>query len=124
MQTGYGERKDVEEEIFPIEYKVLVRVDVEDDKSAGGIYLPDQARDKQQFAADRGEIVRMAGMAFADDFVFAEKPKVGDRVMFDKYAGSLLNRFENDENGRRTKVLYRLLNDKDICAILREASDD
>jgi len=114
MQTGFDKKKEMDEEVWPVEYKVLVRVDIVADRSAGGMYLPESAQEKQQHAMDTGEIVRMAGNAFADDAVFAEKPKAGDRVMFDKYAGSILH----ERNGRE-RTVYRLLNDKDVCAILK-----
>ena len=40
--------------VTPVEYKVLIKPDEVEDKSAGGLYLPDSARDRQQFAVDRG----------------------------------------------------------------------
>jgi co-chaperonin GroES (HSP10) len=40
---------------------------------------------------------------------------VGDKVIFNKYAGSLIDIHEED--GRKS---YRLINDKDIFAILEE----
>jgi len=99
--------------IIPVEFKVLIKPDKIEDRSAGGIYLPDSAREREEYATDRGEILAV-GPQFFDD-LGEPKPKVGDKVLFNKYAGSL---FDTDIDGKRTKV--RLMNDKDICAILKE----
>lgn len=99
--------------VRPVEYKVLIKPDKVDDKSSGGLYLPDSVRDKQQFAVDRGEVISYGLGFFAD--IPGPAPKVGDKVIFNRYAGSLIT-IEN--NGCREE--YRLCNDKDICAILEE----
>ena len=98
----------------PIEFKVLVKLDIVEDKSAGGIYLPESAVEREGHAAERGVIVSMAENAFVDDTLFFEKPEVGHRVLFAKYAGMLILEMEG-----REKVKYRLMNDKDICSILK-----
>jgi len=99
--------------IRPTEFKVLIKPDKVEGQTTGGLYLPDSARDKQQFSVDRGEVI-----SFGDGF-FNElpgpRPKVGDRVIFNRYAGSLIT--VDEGKGRQD---YRLCNDKDICAILEE----
>ena len=100
--------------IKPVEFKVLIKPDKVEGQTSGGLYLPDSARDKQQFSVDRGEIVSVGEGFFRD--LPGPVPKVGDRVIFNRYAGSLIT-FEEDD---RTRTDYRLCNDKDICAILEE----
>ena len=95
--------------IHPTEFKVLIKPDKVEGQTSGGLYLPDSARDKQQFSVDRGEV-----MSFGDGFyqeLPGPKPEVGDRVIFNRYAGSLIKVDGQD---------YRLCNDKDICAIVEE----
>jgi len=115
MKTGYGDNKPINRigDMQPIEFKVLVKLDVVEDKSAGGIYLPESAVEREGHAAERGTIINMADNAFFDNEIFAEKPVVGNRVLFAKYSGMLVIEMEG-----RDKVKYRLMNDKDICAIL------
>ncbi len=100
--------------IHPVEYKVLIRVDEVEDKSAGGIYLADTTREREQMAHDRGTLVDMSEMAFSD--WKGTKPKPEDKVIFNKYAGTVIQHRTKDRNITR----YRLCNDNDICAILEE----
>jgi len=99
--------------IYPVEYKVLIKPEKVEDKSAGGIYLPESAREREEYATDRGTILAVGDGFFSE--LPGPVPEVGDIVLFSKYAGSL---FDIDVEGKRTRV--RLMNDKDICAILRE----
>ena len=116
MKEGYGENKPLRvKDLQPIEFKILVKLDVVEDKSAGGIYLPTSTQSREQYAAERGEIISMAENAFVDNSLFAEKPKVGDRVLFAKYSGMIVE----EVGEQREMIKYRLMNDKDVCAILR-----
>ena len=100
--------------VTPVEYKVLIKPDIVDDKSAGGIFLPDCTRDREEYAVDRGVIVHYDSEGFWA-LLPGRKPKIGERAIFNRYAGSLIT-IEN--NGNREK--HRLCNDKDICAIIEE----
>lgn len=99
--------------IYPIEYKVLIKVEEVEDRSAGGIFLPDNARDREQEAKDRGKLIAVGDLAFSG---MGAAPVVGDTVLFNKYAGSLIQVRGEDRNLKK----YRLCNDKDIGAIVRE----
>lgn len=103
--------------IYPVEYKVLIKPDKTDDKSAGGIYLPDSAREREDYAVDRGVILSY-GEGFFEELP-GPKPEIGDRVIFNKYAGTF---FDVEIEGKRERV--RLMNDKDICAIIEEEKKD
>jgi co-chaperonin GroES (HSP10) len=100
--------------IRPVEFKVLIRVDELKDKSSGGIFLPEVHLEREQIAHDRGELVDLSDMAFSD--WTGRKPEVGQKVIFNKYAGSMIH-YQADGGPRER---YRLCNDKDICAILEE----
>jgi chaperonin GroES len=96
--------------IKPVEYKVLIEVDEVSDKSDGGLFLPDSARERQEMAHDRGTLIEVGGMAFGD--WKGNTPQIGDKVIFNKYAGSMI------QHRQEKLTKYRLCNDKDICAIL------
>lgn len=100
--------------INPTEYKVLVLPKKADDKSKGGIIIPDESKDRNQFAQMEGELVAVSPLAFTyaaeTEWNGAEKPKPGDRVLFAKYAGALVKGKDGTD--------YRLVNDKDIAAVL------
>lgn len=63
--------------IKPIGDRILVKVEEGDEKTAGGIYIPDTAQEKTQ----NGVVA-----AIGDDEEI--KVKVGDKIIYDKYAGT------------------------------------
>jgi chaperonin GroES len=100
--------------ILPTEYKILVEPIKVDEKTKGGIILPDEHKDREQFAQMMGTLVAVSPLAFtyADEEAWgdAEKPKPGDKVMFAKFAGAAVKGM----NGKD----YRIINDKDLTAVL------
>lgn len=63
--------------IKPLGDRVLVKVEEADQKTAGGIYIPDTAQEKTQ----NGVV-----LAIGDDEEITVK--VDDKVIYDKYAGT------------------------------------
>lgn len=99
--------------INPTEYKVLVKPKAVEEKTAGGIFIPDESREREQYASTEGELVAISPLAFTYEDRWPEgfeKPKVGDRVIFAKYAGTKLKGKDGGE--------YRIVNDRDIAAVL------
>ena len=100
--------------IQPTEYKVLISPIVVDEKTQGGIILPDEHKDRQQTAQMRGVLVAVSPLAFsyADDEAWgdAPKPKPGDEVLFAKFAGAAIKGMDGKD--------YRIVNDKDIAAVI------
>ncbi|MCB9073695.1 MAG: co-chaperone GroES [Bdellovibrionaceae bacterium] len=71
--------------IRPLHDRILVRRMKEDDKTAGGIIIPDTAKEKPQ----KGEVVATGnGRVNEDGKVFPLEVKKGDKVLFSKYAGT------------------------------------
>lgn len=69
----------------PLHDKVLVKVEEEEEKTAGGIYLPDTAKEKPQ----RGVVVAVGDGKLTDEGkVIPIDVKVGERIIFSKYAGT------------------------------------
>jgi chaperonin GroES len=84
-----------------IDERVLVEVEEpEEQKTAGGIYIPDTAKEKPQ----RGKVV-----AVGTDEDLQKVIKVGDRVVFGKYTGD-----EIEFDGKKYLVVQR----SDILAII------
>ncbi|MBI4715278.1 MAG: co-chaperone GroES [Nitrospirae bacterium] len=80
----------------PLKERVFVSYAEELDRTAGGIYLPDTAKEKPQ----RGK-VEAVGSEVKD-------VKVGDVILFDKYSGSKINVEGTD---------YLILKEEDILGI-------
>lgn len=66
--------------VKPIGERVLIKVEEAETKTTSGLYIPDTAQEKTQ----KGKVI-----AIGDD-TEAIKVKVGDKVMYDKYAGTNL----------------------------------
>jgi chaperonin GroES len=71
--------------IRPLQDRVIVRRVKEEDKSKGGIIIPDSAKEKPT----EGEVMAVGnGKVLENGTVRALDVKVGDRVLFGKYNGT------------------------------------
>jgi chaperonin GroES len=72
--------------IRPLYDRIVVkRLDNDAEKTAGGLFIPDSAKEKPQ----EGEVVAVGQGKRADDGkLIALDVKVGDRILFGKYSGS------------------------------------
>ena len=69
----------------PLSDKVLVKPSAAEDKSSGGIYIPDAAKQKPI----DGEVVAIGpGRVLDDGSRSTLTVKVGDRVIYSKYGGT------------------------------------
>jgi len=69
----------------PLHDRVLVRRVEEEEKTKGGIIIPDTAKEKPQ----EGEVIAVGPGARAEDgSITPLDVKVGDRVLFSKYGGT------------------------------------
>ena len=94
--------------IEPVEFRCVVRLDPVEEKTVGGIIIPDERRDRGQMAATDATLLACGGNAFQD--WNGRKPVAGDRVMISKYAGITREADPTD--------LIRVVNDKEILAVL------
>jgi chaperonin GroES len=69
----------------PLQDRILVKRIEEEEKTAGGIYIPDTAKEKPQM----GLIVSVGnGKKTEDGKVIPVDLKAGDKVLFGKYSGT------------------------------------
>ncbi len=74
--------------IRPLQDRVIVRRIEEEEKTKGGIIIPDTAKEKPQ----EGKVVAVGkGKANEDGKVVPLDVKVNDRILFGKYSGSEIN---------------------------------
>lgn len=99
--------------ITPTGFCALVAIAEQQEKTAGGIFLPDAVKDKSQVVEQRGRLVAISPVAFDfANFSDDELPKVGNAVIIAKLSGVQVD----GQDGRK----YRLVQDRDILAIVRE----
>lgn len=90
----------------PLADRVLVEVDVEESKTAGGILLPDTAQKKSQ----KGTVIAIgSGKVLDNGERLPFEVAVGDRVLFAKYSGVDI------EEGEKK---FLLLSERDILGKL------
>jgi len=93
--------------IQPLGDRVLVKRLEAEEKTKGGIVLPDSAKEKPQ----KGEIVAVGkGRLLESGKVEPLEVKEGDKVLFGKYAGNEIT-YKEDE--------YLILKEEDILAIIQ-----
>jgi len=69
----------------PLQDRIIVKRLEEETMTAGGLYIPDTAKEKPQ----KGEIIAVGkGKVTEDGKVLPIDVKVGDKVLFGKYAGT------------------------------------
>lgn len=93
--------------VKPLADRVVVRPLDREEKTASGILLPDTAKEKPQ----EGEIIAVGPGRFEDGKRVELEVKVGDRVIFSKYAGTEIK--VNDQ-----EVL--ILRESDILAVVEK----
>ena len=84
--------------IKPLGERVLVKMDKVEEKTAGGIFIPQTAQEKTQIAVVE---------AIGDE---VKTVNVGDKILHDKYAGTTFK-----QDGEE----YLILNIKDVLAVIK-----
>jgi chaperonin GroES len=80
--------------IKPLHDRVIVRrIEESSDKTAGGLFIPDTAKEKPQ----EGEVIAVGEGKYKEDGTRQTLDvKTGDRVLFGKYSGSEI-KIDNEE---------------------------
>ena len=95
-------------EIKPLGDRIVVKPLEAENKSKGGIVLPDTAKEKPQEA----KVVAVGkGKVLENGMLQAPEVKVGDKVLFGKYSGNEITTKEGEE--------LLILREDDILAIIK-----
>jgi chaperonin GroES len=96
--------------IRPLYDRIVVkRIDEDVEKTAGGLFIPDSAKEKPQ----EGEVVAVGkGKRLEDGKVVALDVQKGDRILFGKYSGSEI-RLDGEE--------YLIMREDEVLGILDAA---
>jgi chaperonin GroES len=90
----------------PLADRIVIKPSPADEKSRGGIILPDTAKEKPVI----GEVVAVGPGRITDDGKkIALEVKVGDKVLYGKYSGTEIT-IEGDE--------YLIMREADVFAIV------
>jgi chaperonin GroES len=90
----------------PLQDRIIVKRVEEETKTAGGLFIPETAKEKPQ----RGQIVAVGnGKKTEDGKVLPLDVKVGDTVLFGKYAGTEI-KVDGDD--------FLMMREDDILAVV------
>jgi len=104
--AGRPWEKRIAMKVRPLHDRILVKRVEEEEKTKGGIIIPDTAKEKPQ----EGKVVAVGkGKVDDDGEVRPLDVKKGDRILFSKYAGSEIN-LDGEE--------HTILREDDVLAIL------
>jgi chaperonin GroES len=97
--------------IRPLYDRIVVkRVETSDEKTTGGIIIPDTAKEKPQ----EGEVVAVGkGKRLEDGKVVPLDVQAGDRILFGKYSGSEI-KIDGQE--------YVIMREDEVLGVLSSAS--
>jgi chaperonin GroES len=94
-------------QLEPLEDRVVVKPEEEEETTVSGIVIPDTAKEKPQ----QGEVVAAGPGRFEDGKRVPMDVKVGDRILYSKYGGTEV-KVEGEE--------YLVLSSRDILAIVKK----
>jgi len=97
----------------PSGYTLLVAMPVLEDKTDGGVILPDGMKHAEETASILGAVLKLGPDAYADSDKFPSGPycKEGDFVIFRSYSGT---RFKLGDQE------FRLINDDTVEAVVED----
>ena len=95
-------------EIQPLGDRIVVKALEAEEKTKGGIVLPDTAKEKPH----EGKVVAVGkGKKTDDGKVISLEVKVGDRVLYGKYSGTEVSTREGEE--------LLIMREEDVFAIIK-----
>ena len=92
--------------VRPLHDRVLLKRKTEEERTAGGLYIPDSAKEK----ATQAIVVAVGkGRVLDDGSLAAPKVKAGDTVLFGKYAGTEI-KLDGEE--------HLIMREEDLIAVI------
>ncbi|MCF4112963.1 MULTISPECIES: co-chaperone GroES [Dethiosulfovibrio] len=92
----------------PLADRIVVKVVTSEEKTKGGLFLPDTAKEKPQ----EGEVMAVgSGKVLENGQKLPLELKVGDRIIFSKYAGTEV-KIDGDE--------YVIFSERDVLAVIEK----
>jgi chaperonin GroES len=97
----------------PTGYRILIALPEISEKTAGGVYMPDNLRSAEETASIIGFVVKLGPAAYGDASRFPDGPwcKEGDFVLFRSYSGT---RFK--VHGKE----FRIINDDTVEGVVND----
>lgn len=97
----------------PVGFRILIAIPEKDEKTDGGILLPEDMRKREEAASIVGMVLKMGPDAYADAERFPNGPwcKEGDFIVMRSYSGTRL-----EIHGQE----FRIINDDSVEAVVED----
>nr|ASN63677.1 co-chaperonin GroES [uncultured virus] len=97
----------------PVGYKLLIAIPELNEKTDGGVFMPDNLKQMEETASIIGYVIKIGAEAYSDPTKFPEGPwcEEGDFIIFRSYSGT------------RFKVMgkeFRIINDDTVEAVVED----
>ena len=107
------ERRKASQLPQPSGYQLLVALPAQEEKTEGGVYIPDELREREEAAGISAMVLRIGPDAFVDETRFPSGAycKEGDWIIMRAYSG-----FKIEIHGKQ----FRLINDDCVRAVIED----
>jgi chaperonin GroES len=97
----------------PVGYKLLIAIPPKEEKTDGGILLPEDTRRREEEASITGMILKVGPDAYSDSERFPNGPwcKEGDWIVMRSYTGTRI-----EVHGKE----FRIINDDSVEAVIED----
>ena len=106
----------------PVGHKMLIALPTMAERTSGGIIVPHATNERERAATVVGQVIAQGPACYKDQKRFPDGPwcKVGDTVLFTRYAGM---RFKTKDTESGEMVEYRIMNDDEISATVPHGAE-
>ena len=106
--------------VIPTGYRLLVEVPEKEEKTRGGIYIPQDVKKQEEIASLVAHVLQLGPLAYMDDKKFGEQCEPwcqpGDFIVMAAYSGTRIKVSGYDKE-------LRLINDDSVIARVPSADD-
>lgn len=106
-----------QEILLPVYDRVLIEIFAREERTSGGIILPDDLRDQSSLMECRAKIIAVGPIAF-QDLAEDERPKINDIIIIPRHAGIY---YQHDG---KTEYGLRFIRPEEVVAILGEEGNE
>lgn len=96
--------------IQPIDRRVVVKPETFEEYTKGGIFIPDESRERDEMGHLKADLIAVGSQAFEDIENPDMRPVAGMKVSIARYSGYLIT--------GKDGASYRIINDTDVVAVL------
>jgi len=99
-------------DIIPIGPHLLIAMEQTEEKTPGGIIIPEKVKDQKDIASTKAKIIAMGSEAFLEYNKGAPMPEPGDYVITARYCGIIVDTEQKN---------HKICTDEDVIAVIKRS---